>query len=145
MALNETPERRQFDFWVGDWDCSWDGGSGTNTVTAELDGMVIQERFDGRPGTPLQGISVSVYDEQGGVWRQAWADSGGAYLDFVGSFKDGVMELARETRIDGKTVGQRMRFTEITTDSLVWLWERAPDGTDWETEWRIDYRRRLDT
>ena len=54
-----SPPHRQFDFWVGDWDCSWDGGNGTNKVTAELDGMVILERFDGHrrfgcPGGPRQ-------------------------------------------------------------------------------------------
>jgi hypothetical protein len=54
---------RQF-VWLGAWDCRWEGGYGTNTITSELDGAVLLERFDGRPGTELQGISVSVFDER---------------------------------------------------------------------------------
>ena len=25
------------DFWLGEWNCAWDGGHGTNSVTRELD------------------------------------------------------------------------------------------------------------
>ncbi|HEY4347803.1 MAG TPA: hypothetical protein VGM80_09450 [Gaiellaceae bacterium] len=137
-------ERRQFDFWIGEWDCRWDGGEGSNTIVAELDGMVILERFDGRPGTPLLGLSLSVYDDAAAVWRQAWADSSGTYLDFVGTFADGVMDLRREaTSADGAPLTQRMRFTEIAAERLVWLWERRRAGsTEWDVLWRIDYTRR---
>jgi hypothetical protein len=132
-------ERRQFDFWLGTWDCSWDGGNGTNVVTAELDGIAILERFD---GAPLRGLSVSVYDETGGCWKQVWVDSTGGYLDFTGTFDGGVMELRRESREDGVLVPYRMRWTEIAGDSLVWLWERQ-SRRRWETRWRIDYARSL--
>jgi hypothetical protein len=37
--------RRQFDIWIGSWDCTWEGGDGTNVVTAELNGIVTHERF----------------------------------------------------------------------------------------------------
>jgi len=128
-----SDERRQFDFWLGAWDCRWEGGRGSNTITAELDGMVILERFDGRPGTPLQGISISMFDAEDGLWRQTWMDSSGGFLDFTGGFADGVMELSR---LDS----QRMRWTEIAGDSFVWLWEKREDG-EWRTVWRIDYNR----
>lgn len=135
--------RRQFDFWLGTWECRWDGGHGSNTITAELDGMVILERFDGRPGTELQGISVSIFDERENAWRQTWVDSSGGFLDFVGVFDDGVMDLRREAIVDGGRIGQRMRWTEIEDDSFVWLWERLPAGSrNWETLWRIEYSRR---
>jgi Protein of unknown function (DUF1579) len=141
-AVRLAAARHQFDFWLGNWDCTWEGGHGRNAVTAELDGMVIVERFDGRPGTPLRGISVSVYDEAAEAWRQTWVDSAGSYLDFIGGFADGVMELRRRPVESGAAVEQRMRFTEIAADGLVWLWERRPAGGEWETLWRIDYRRR---
>ena len=129
-----TDVRRQFDFWVGTWDCRWDGGRGTNAITSELDGMALLERFDGRPGTELQGMSLSIFDERENAWRQTWVDSSGGFLDFVGTFEDGVMELRRD--------GARMRWTEIADDSLVWFWERLPAGSrNWETLWRIEYAR----
>jgi hypothetical protein len=124
-----------FDFWVGEWDARWAGGQGTNVVTSELDGTVILERFDGRPGTELRGISVSVHD--GNDWRQTWVDSQHGYLDFRGGMRDGVMEL----RHDRDGVPFRMRFTEIGTDSFVWLWEKEEDGA-WSEQWRIAYTRR---
>ena len=58
-----TPEAAQFDFWIGSWQVSWgDSARGTNRVDKVLDDCVIVERFDGRPGGPLQGQSVSTYD-----------------------------------------------------------------------------------
>jgi hypothetical protein len=129
----------EFDFWVGEWDARWDGGRGTNVVTAELDGAVVLERFDGRPGTELRGISVSVHD--GTEWRQTWVDSQHGYLDFRGGMRDGIMELRHERDVDGELVPFRMRFTEIADDSFTWLWERGRNGA-WEVQWRIAYTRR---
>jgi hypothetical protein len=123
-----------FDFWVGEWDAQWEGGRGTNVVTSELDGTVILERFDGRPGTDLQGISVTVHD--GTEWRQTWVDSQHGYIDLRGGPQGDVVELRHER--DG--IPFRMRFTEIREDSFVWLWESKPNGA-WEERWRIDYTR----
>lgn len=139
-APEELPERRQFDFWLGVWDATWEGGRGSNTVTAELGGAVIMERFDGRPGSPLQGISVSVYDAAESIWRQAWVDSTGSYLDFTGGPIEGGMELRRAARIDAAPY--RMRFLEIHADSFTWRWESWNEAeSSWDEQWRIDYVR----
>jgi hypothetical protein len=136
------PADRQFDFWLGEWDCRWQGGNGTNVVTAELDGAVILERFESCSGTLLRGISVSVYDGAAGEWRQTWVDSTRAYLEFVGGIRDGEMELRRTAQENGCIVRYRMRFTDVEADRLVWLWERRNgDGREWELQWRIDYAR----
>jgi hypothetical protein len=132
-----------FDFWVGEWDAHWDGGRGTNTVTAELGGSVILERFDGRPGTTLQGLSLSVFDHERSCWRQTWVDSHGGYLDFTGGVgDDGVMELLHEKHEDGVVVPFRMRFTEVEPESFTWLWERGDAEGAWSEQWRIRYTRR---
>ena len=55
------PER-QFDFWLGEWDAVWEGGSGTNRVAMGFDGKVVQENFN---APDLIGMSVSVYDLDG--------------------------------------------------------------------------------
>ena len=131
-----------FDFWVGTWDAQWEGGRGTNTVTSELDGSVILERFDGRPGTTLRGLSVSVFDRELECWRQTWVDSHGGYLDFTGGVgEDGVMELRHEKLEDGAVVPFRMRFTEVKSESFVWLWERGAAEGEWSEQWRIRYTR----
>ncbi len=135
---------RELDFWVGEWDARWEGGHGTNVISSELDGTVILERFDGRPGTTLQGISVSVFDRDLERWRQTWVDSHHGYLDFVGGVgEDGVLELCHEKRTaDGESVHFRMRFTDVQDDSFVWLWQRREPGGGWSDRWRIDYTRR---
>lgn len=131
---------RQFDFWLGSWDLAWEDGTGTNEISAIIDGMVIHEQFDGRPGSPLRGISVSAWDSTIGRWRQTWVDSNGAYLDFIGSFEGGRMILERTTA-DG--IRQRMVWFDIESDSLRWNWERASsDGSDWDVLWAVRYRRR---
>jgi hypothetical protein len=138
---DEVPERRQFDFWLGHWDAHWETGRGTNTITAELDGVVIMERFDGRPGSPLQGISVSTYDAKEGIWRQVWVDSTGGYLDFTGGVVEGCMELRRGARVDAPPY--RMRFVDIERDSFTWRWESwNDDEARWDERWRIDYTRK---
>lgn len=129
----------EFDFWLGEWEVTWgDGLRGHNTVRRILDGLVVLEEFDGRPGEDLQGKSVSVFDREAGVWRQTWVDNHGGYLDFVGRFRGGVMDLRRETG----TAAYRMRWSDIEPDSLTWRWERRDHGTRrWTTLWRLAYAR----
>ena len=128
-----------FDFWLGDWDCSWsEGGRGRNVVTKELGGNVVYERFDGRPGVDLAGWSVSVWDEDDGVWRQTWVDDNGSYFALEGAMRDGAMELVStdETYL--------MRFENIAPGSFDWSWSRR-NGDGWETLWRIGYARAAST
>jgi hypothetical protein len=67
-----------FDFCVGEWELSWelaDGskGSGTNLIEKTLDGVVIQENFRALNGaySGMKGTSISVYNPQTQVWKQA--------------------------------------------------------------------------
>jgi hypothetical protein len=117
----------ELDFWLGEWDVRWDGGSGTNTITAELDGHVLVERFE---SPDLRGLSVSVHTD---CWRQTWVDSRGSYLAFTGGIEDGAMTFRNETH--------RMRFADVERDRLTWLWERK-ESDGWKLLWRIEYARR---
>jgi hypothetical protein len=129
----------EFDFWLGSWDVRWaDGSHGRNTVRKILEGRVVQEEFDGRPGTTLQGTSLSVFDRSAGVWRQTWVDNQGGYLDFAGGVRRGVMDLRRD---DGEAAF-RMRWLDVESASLTWLWERRLHRErSWTTLWRLDYTR----
>jgi hypothetical protein len=136
-----------FDFWIGDWRARWTGPDkrefeGRNRVRRELGGCVIMEEFDGTPGSPLKGISVSVYDPKRKIWKQTWVDNHASYLDFEGGFADGRMILARSTEVNGKPVLQRMVFHGITPGAFTWDWQRSRDGgSSWETTWQIRYTR----
>jgi hypothetical protein len=140
----------EFDFWKGDWQVSWPAagpgspaGTGHNHITSIMDGCVIQEQFDGRPGITMRGTSVSVYVPQAKGWKQTWVDNQGGYLDFSGGMEDGSMVLSRDgITPQGQKVKQRMVWKNITHDAFDWSWERSTDeGKTWTTVWPIHYTR----
>lgn len=148
-----SPEARQLDFWLGEWDLSWPSeqaggvagelGTGKNSVTRLFDDCVIEENFT-TDDASFRGHSVSVFDEGAGLWRQTWVDSAGAYLSFTGGFDEGNMILSTTpVETDDGVVVNRMIFTDVTEDALEWAWQRSTDGGDtWSDVWNISYRRR---
>lgn len=144
-ATAQLDAARQFDFWLGEWDCTWgEGERGTNSVYLDLGDNVVVESFDARPAMEYQGMSHSVYDRTAGLWKQTWVDSEGTYLDFAGRFENGVMELRRTGELEGRPAVFRMRWFDIERDSLSWAYERSVDeGETWTTLWAIAYTRVL--
>jgi hypothetical protein len=142
----DTPEAHQLDFWLGDWDLTYtqDGKemSSRNRITKILDGCAVLEQFDGKPGIPLEGRSVSVFDATAKRWKQTWVDNSGAYLDFTGGMEAGRMVFARTVERGRQRFLQRMVFADVKPQSLRWLWQRSDDGgRTWSTKWEIAYRR----
>ncbi|MFW6084514.1 MAG: hypothetical protein ACODAA_04815, partial [Gemmatimonadota bacterium] len=113
-------EYRDFDFWVGEWNVfgTDDTFFGTNEVTSELDGCVVQEHWIS--GAGLRGRSLNAFDAETGMWHQDWVAQGTALqarLRTSGSFEDGTMELT----------GVRQPVLPFTfTDT--WTWTEDPDG-----------------
>lgn len=145
-----APQQKQLDFWLGDWDASWPGangapaGHGTNNIARVLDGCIVQENFSGQGTPPFHGISVSVFDLKAGKWKQTWVDNQGAYLDFIGEFKDGQMILQREgIAPNGAKILQRMVWKNISANDFDWSWEASKDdGKTWQVQWPIHYKRK---
>ena len=144
-----SEQAKQFDFWVGTWDLEWTDAKGnklkgTNTINKILGGCVIEENFSTGGSQPYLGKSHSLYDVKSGLWKQTWVDSGGAYIDLTGEFKDGRMILRREgTDQKGNKALFRMIFSNIQKDSFLWDWESSSDeGKTWTTNWKINYKRR---
>lgn len=142
-----APEHRQFDFWIGTWTVRWIDDDkreqhGRNRIARAHDGCVIVEQFDGRPGTPLTGTSLSIWVPAEKQWRQTWVDNTGSHLAFTGGWADGRMTLTRTAPEHGANVMQRMVFRDIGADSLVWDWESSRDGgATWALKWRLRYER----
>lgn len=153
-----APEMRQFDFWVGEWELTWQiranpqpgeqedrwvEGAGTDRVERVVDGCAVLQHFDGAPAIPLRGASLSLYDRRAGKWRQVWVDNSGGWLDFEGGFADGRMVLSREAVVGGQRRLQRMTYYNIARDSFDWDWEVSTDGGQtWRLQWRIHYKRK---
>jgi len=141
----DTPESRQLDFWVGEWELTYTAAGkeakSRNRITKVLDGCAVLEEFTGAPGTRLDGRSYSTYDRATKRWKQTWVDNTASYLDFEGARVDGDMAFVRSFMRDGKTTHQRMVFRDVKPDSLRWVWESSPDGSTWAVQWEIAYKR----
>ena len=136
----------ELDFWLGDWDLTWEGGHGTNRLSRILRDRVILEEFEEAAESggadALHGRSWSVFDADRGLWRQTWVDDQGGYLDLVGGRADGCFAFERAAPERGERARQRMVFRNVTADAFRWTWESSPDdGATWVVRWAIDYRR----
>ena len=141
----------EFDFWVGKWNLTWvygDGteGKGINHIEKTLDDKVIQENFqavDNGPYSGFKGTSISVFNPNSKMWRQAWADNQGGYFNFVGEVDEGLRVFKTTPfKNKGEEIILRMRFYKIQADSFTWDWEQSKDGGQtWALQWRILYER----
>ena len=133
---------RELDFWVGDWNARWQGGSGTNHITRSYDGCVIEERFDGAPGMHLKGHSVSSYFARTGDWRQTWVDNEGGYIPLAGGPDAQGRFVLTTLRANDKMLRTRMVFEDIRRTSFTWRWQKSNDGRVWSDNWVIHYTRK---
>jgi len=139
-----SPEASQFDFWIGDWDLTWnDTVKGHNTITKIMDGCTVHEQFSD-PANNGRGESWSVYNTAINKWQQTWVDNSGAYLALEGGMKDGNMELRLEKKDKvGNTVIMSMLFSNIAKNEFDWDWRSSADnGKTWKSQWKIHYKRK---
>ncbi|HWA90862.1 MAG TPA: hypothetical protein VG889_12555 [Rhizomicrobium sp.] len=135
-------ENGQMDFWLGDWDAEFQGGKGSNHITKSYEGCVIEEHFDGRPGTPLLGHSVSSYSAASKQWHQTWVDNQDGYIPLAGG-PDGKGDFVLTTLpVPGSPRASRMIYTDIKPDSFTWRWQGTTDGKTWTDSWVIHYTRK---
>lgn len=134
----------QFDFWIGEWELSWnDTSRGSNIVQKEMNDFVIQENFTD-PASGFSGKSWTVYDTASHLWRQTWVDNQGGYITLTGKYDAGTMILTTQpVEKNGKQIISRMIFFNITAQSFDWSWEHSSDnGTKWKVAWKIHYKRK---
>ena len=135
----DTSDHELVDFWLGKWNLTWEGGTGTNTITKSHGGCVINEDFK---SANLIGMSSSIYDVNAETWRQIWMDNQNGYLNLKGR-KDGNNFIFQTTPNPENTEIQlRMVFSNIKQDSLSWSWQRTDNGGGlWNDLWNISYIR----
>ena len=140
----DTPEHRQFDFWVGDWNVTGPRGKlvGTNLVTLEEDGCVVHEHWAGSGGST--GQSFNFYDRTDGKWHQIWVDNGGSWLNLAGSYVDEKMVLQGvNAGPAGKPQLQRITFTRDADGSVHQVWDTSDDeGKTWQVAFDGLYRKK---
>jgi hypothetical protein len=93
----DTPQHRQFDFWVGDFQVfgKTSAFAATNRITTNLAGCAVEEHW-----TPLKGPrgrSLSTFDARDGHWHQTWVAEDGRPFRMTGGLgADGVMSMRGE-------------------------------------------------
>ncbi len=145
-----APEYRAMDFWVGDWDLSFDQGNGrtghaVNHITRDEFGpCVISEHFE-QADIFYVGTSHSTYDRLRKQWMQTWVDSQGSYLTLAGGPVAGQpwsFELATTEPRGPAGNNFRMIWQDVKPDSLTWRWQQRQTDGSFTDSWVIHYRRR---
>jgi len=143
-----TPEYRQFDFWLGEWDVRA-AGSPTATASSRIssaqDGCVIIEEYTAGGFT---GISLSFYDSATQLWHQTWMSNAGTAFYLEGRLSDeGAMVLTdAELPVSG-TLGTVNRVTWTPSDdgTVRQFWETLTDGGEsWNVIFDGHYTRRIE-
>jgi hypothetical protein len=145
-----SPQYRQMDFWVGDWELSFrkaDGTTGraTNRITRDEYGpCVIVEHFE-QADINYVGTSLSTYDLLKGQWVQTWVDSRGGYITLAGGAVEGKKHRFQLDTIEPRGPRQqrfRMIWDDVKANSLTWRWQKLqPDGS-YADAWVIHYKRK---
>ena len=139
-----TPEHRQFDFWIGDWD-AFDFGT-TNKVARTrvertLNGCVLREVYEDPTG--LKGESLTIYDAARKTWHQSWVTNRGQLLAIEGKLENGEIVLsghdhAKDTLVRGtwKAVDGGVRETALTS---------TDNGGTWRPWFDLLFRRHTES
>ena len=132
-----TPEYRQMDFWIGDWNVTNPKGKivGTNRIDQILGTCVVMENWEGRGGSV--GHSFNIYNSQNKRWEQTWVDNGGNVIYFHGTWDEekGQMVYFSETVTKkNEPLLYRMIYTPNDDGTVRQFWEASLDAAQtWST------------
>ncbi len=140
-----SPEARQFDFWLGDWDVFVGGNKvGENLIEMDTQGCTLVENWkSARGGT---GKSLNVYDPSVKKWKQFYVGGQGGVFLFEGDFreKDKHMYFTAETiGSNGAKTMHIFEFFDLPDKTVQQRWKQSTDeGKTWNTVWDSIYRKK---
>jgi hypothetical protein len=147
-----TPEYRQFDFWLGEWEVfEYQTGqkgnpAGASRVTSLFDGCSIQEEYLGA-GNAVVGKSLNVYFPQDKRWHQLYVDGFAQVILLHGTFKDNQMVLSGEypsLRTPGLMIKQSITWTKLSANEVQQRWVLSSDGgQNWQELFNGLYVRKV--
>jgi len=150
VARDGSP--RQFDFWVGSWECRTQSGqlSGTNKIEKILNDRVLQENWEDAAGS--HGKSFNIYDAVTGLWHQTWVDASGTLLQLDGGLADDGSMVMEGTRPGPNGTTVQHRITWIPMDGRAdggrvnQVWDSSTDGGEsWTSVVDLIYSPRAET
>jgi tetratricopeptide (TPR) repeat protein len=140
----QSPESRQFDFWIGEWDVQDMSGHivGQSSIQLILGSCVI---FENWTGGSHSGKSFNAYNKDDGKWMQTWVDDQGDVTQFVnGELKDRAMRFETKKKAsDGSTIDKHLTFFDLGDGRVRQFAELSKDGgRTWSTEYDFLYVRK---
>lgn|SRR5882724_310085 len=141
-----TPENRQFDFWVGEWNVvATEGGQpvGTSRIERILNDCVVLENWSSA-GHPYQGKSYNTYNTRLKRWEQFWVDNSQGMVHFYGELKGAVMDYYTDEvpQSNGTKLKRHLEFIPMGPDKVRQVSHGSTDGgKTWQPEYDFTYNR----
>lgn len=138
-----SPEFRQFDFWIGEWDVKNPQGvpSGSSSIQIILGQCIIFENWSGGGGS--NGKSFNIYDTNDKKWHQTYVDDKGTFAHYIGGLVDGKMVMVADTILAGKKTLAKMTFSKLENGDVRQFGENSTDeGKTWTTSFDLFYSRK---
>jgi hypothetical protein len=133
----DSPEARQFDFWVGTWDSYDEKGKlqGRLLVEKILGDCALQEWWRGSDGGT--GTSLTMWDASRKVWNQTWVSSHGTLLPLEGyKIDSSIVLIGMHMSRSGQAQLHRTTWTPGPEGSVHQLWDYSVDGGK---TWVVNY------
>ena len=129
-----SPQYREFDFWIGDWDVFETANNASSAhvrVDSILGGCVLREQYQDNTGAV--GESFTTYDVGRKLWHQTWVTNRGRLLTIEGGKQNRAMlltgsyylENGNEVRVRGswEPVGETVREVASTSSDAGKTWK----------------------
>jgi hypothetical protein len=146
-----SPQYRQFDFWLGEWEAFGINGqkAGDSKVSLILDSCIILEEWTSAAvsqGIRYAGKSFNTWNAATKQWQQTWVDNAGGSNEYLfGKFEDNKIIYRTNPfpfNKDSMAI-RKMTFTNLGPAKLRQHGEISRDnGVTWSTEYDLEYRRK---
>jgi hypothetical protein len=146
-----SPEYRQFDFWIGEWEAFGINGkkAGDSKISLILDSCIILEEWTSATvsrGIRYAGKSFNTWNAATGQWQQTWVDNIGGSTEFLeGRYENNkIVFISRPFLASKDTMAiRRLSFYNLAPDRVRQHGEISKDNrVSWRTEYDLEYRRK---
>jgi hypothetical protein len=141
-----APERRQFDFWLGEWDVNTTAtdrtpSAGSSVIQSVSGGCALLENWTSAQGG--QGKSLNAYNPLIHQWQQYWIGQNGVVTEFRTSNFDGRSLSFFTDNGPGPNPKGRLTFSPIDSMTVRQHAESSADGgKTWSTVYDLYYHRK---
>lgn len=140
----ETPEHKQFDFWVGSWKV-YRPDTGQMVARSLIEklygGCAIRENWMPVTGFGAGG-SLNSYRPNEKRWRQVYTGAGNAWAEYVGGMAGDAMVIrGTRTMPNGAQTAVRITYRPAAGGTVHQIGEQSSDGgKSWQPQYHFVYR-----